>query len=279
LAAASMHGEDLSQNGLQNYISLGCLHLNPDSLSTVSVPTRSWSEITPSLVTQWSELLGPDALKLLKAGWIRIFYRFNALETRSCATIRMYLRSLDSFADRANKPLKSRLRSLLQRVDTSPQTWAGQHDHAKEPQRFDLWATGEDESLFYLFNTIRSPDPQSHLISCPYSNQAAEYLLDSSSTIESHRPIQGLKTRMYEFQTKSAALMVQREAEPQKILDPRFEPRYSPDHRVYYYNARDMEFILKPQYYESNRGGILAETMVRKTSIFCAHLTDLSGHW
>ncbi|KAF2803530.1 uncharacterized protein BDZ99DRAFT_481954 [Mytilinidion resinicola] len=269
LGVASRNEDDSLHLDFTDYIALGCLHYD-DFVVSPPVPTKPWSEIYPALGQQWKLKLKEDASVLLTAGWIRMFaYALESLAA-GCAVFRIFLRPLESYEDRQNKILKSRLRSLVQRINISQEAWSGRHDVAQ--QMFDPWATGEDESLFYLFNTIPSPHPDPGVISCPYSRQAAEDLLNPGT-------LQGLRTKLYEFQTRSASLMVQKESAPHKILDPRFEPRYSLDNRLFYYNPNDMEFVLKPQYYDSNRGGILAETMgIGKTLICLAVILSTKDH-
>ncbi|KAH9215652.1 hypothetical protein DL95DRAFT_388593, partial [Leptodontidium sp. 2 PMI_412] len=62
--------------------------------------------------------------------------------------------------------------------------------------------SGEEPSLFQLFNTIPSPNPDPKLVTDPYARDAMYQILDSD--------IEGLRTEMYKYQRRSAALMLQR---------------------------------------------------------------------
>jgi SNF2 family DNA or RNA helicase len=62
-------------------------------------------------------------------------------------------------------------------------------------------------------------------------------------------------------------------------LDPRLEVRTSPNGKSFYFGARDGSALLEPQYYEANRGGILAETMGYGKTIIClAVILTTKGH-
>ena len=99
-----------------------------------------------------------------------------------------------------------------------------------------------------------------------FSRRAVEDLLDPAMFDPNDDPqdqaILGLKSRLYPYQARSASLMIQRESTPGLRLDPRFDVRQSPTGEAFYYGARDGSFVKEPKFYEANRGGILAETMV-----------------
>ncbi|KAK5010515.1 hypothetical protein LTR28_009432, partial [Elasticomyces elasticus] len=138
---------------------------------------------------------------------------------------------------------------------------------------FDIWATGEEGSLYYLFNNIPSPEPSPESVSNEYDQAALADLLDQKNSVI------GLKTQLYPYQRRSAGLMLQRESSQQLMLDPRLERRIAPDGRAYYYGARDITFLREPRWYPSCNGGILAETMgLGKTVICLALLLATRGH-
>ncbi|KAJ9649307.1 hypothetical protein H2199_000082 [Coniosporium tulheliwenetii] len=158
-------------------------------------------------------------------------------------------------------------------INVSPQAWSDP-DCSQEQQHFDRWATADKQSLFYMFNTLPSPSPQPERIRDKYSRLAVEELLDSASWVP------GLKTALYPYQARSAALMVQRETAPELQLDPRLELRHAPDGQPFYYGARAGLFLKNPRYYEANKGGILAETMgLGKTLICLAVILATKGHF
>ncbi|OCK80457.1 hypothetical protein K432DRAFT_404679 [Lepidopterella palustris CBS 459.81] len=268
---------------LTDYIPLGCLRYEqPFRLHTSLFNQNSrWIELLlPSLTGDLAKLLGDHVIKLLRAGWIRIFLHWpEPSRTLSCAIVRIYLLPHDvgrGSTTRQSKELDKRckrsLQKLLSEIDISPEAWSGHYVSGKA-RNFDPWATAENYSLFYLFNRLPSPAPSPEKIPSRYTRLAVEELLDSVSPTANDSEIPysicSLKSKLYPYQARSAAFMIQRESAPQRQLDPRLEVRLSPDGREFYYGARDCEFIREPRYYESNRGGILAETMGLGKTIIC----------
>lgn len=262
---------------LLNYIGLGCLRLDDsfegyDSFETYY--SLAWSSewnlaevCYPPLTAEQESALGNNVVELLHARWIRMFlFRTQIPSAPNGSIFRVYLLAHDVgrlLIDRRSKTLKAALQELLKNIDVNPVTWYGRCDQGNQ-QKFDQWASAEEYSLFYLFNKLPSPDPSPENIRNRYTRQAVQELLDSVSSIASDasEPLTGLKTKLYPYQARSAALMIQREAAPQLQLDPRLEARRSPGGQKFYYEARDSCFLKMPRYYESNRGGILSETMV-----------------
>jgi hypothetical protein len=132
--------------------------------------------------------------------------------------------------------------------------------------KFDMWATSDEGSLFWMFNKIPSPAPSIEIVTEKYTREALEDLLDPASVLP------GLKTQLYPYQRRSAGLMLQREAVSSLELDPRLERRLAPDGSKYYYGARDLTFLRHPRYYESCGGGVLAETMGLGKTVICLAL-------
>ena len=66
--------------------------------------------------------------------------------------------------------------------------------------------------------------------------------------------------------------MLQRESEDILELDPRLEKRSGPDGSNYFYGPRSTSFLRSPVYYETSRGGILAETMGLGKTLMCIAL-------
>jgi hypothetical protein len=253
---------------LQRYIALGCLHFDHDLPLEAKEPDTQWTELVfPDLPEEIKVLIGNEASRLLEARWIRLFLQRTNEVTSSI--VRVYLLPEDwgrKYIDRNSKSLKTALRTLLLRIDVSPEAWAGGH-YTITRTHFDPWASAENVSLFYLFNKLPSPAPALAQIKSRFSRRAVEDVLDSMTFDPSDEmeepPLPGLKSRLYPYQARSASLMIQREASPQLQLDPRFDVRQSPNGEPFYFGAKDGSFVKEPKYYEANRGGILAETMVR----------------
>ncbi|PSN68816.1 hypothetical protein BS50DRAFT_490007 [Corynespora cassiicola Philippines] len=274
---------------VKKYIALGCLHYEDDIYGkAVSEPAfPEWMELLfEKLPEELRLVIGTEAARLLEAHWIRMFARRpETTQGKKRSVVRVYLHPEDwgrRFIDRNKKSLKLALRSLLHRVDISPEAWSGRY-HEGSIRYFDPWASAEDVSLFYLFNKLPSPDPAPEKIKNRYARAAVEDLLDAAvplpPELSEELPMEGLKTRLYPYQARSAGLMVQREAAPGLQLDPRLEIRRSPDGETFYFGARDGSFLQEPRYYETNRGGILAESMgLGKTIICLAVILSTKGH-
>ncbi|KAH6618618.1 P-loop containing nucleoside triphosphate hydrolase protein [Boeremia exigua] len=274
---------------LKHYIALGCVHLeHPVPLQVNVTPNldSAWSEVLRSqLPEEIRSIIGIQASQLLDARWIRLFLFCSPSQTlRSIA--RVYLLPEDwsrRSISRSGSTLKKALRHLLHQIDTSPNAWNADLSDA-QVQPFDLWAGGLDTSLYYLFNKLPSPAPDPAKIKNRYTRRAAYDLLGSAQASEweddGQQPLKGLRTRLYPYQARSASLMLEREAAPQLQLDPRLETRISPNGDKYLYCARDGSFLQDQRFYESNRGGILAETMgLGKTIICLALILASQGHY
>jgi SNF2 family DNA or RNA helicase len=282
-------GIDATFPDIERYIALGCLRFHqPLPVPTASTLNPSpWVELLDSdLPDEVKLILGNDVALLLDALWIRLFLHCpDVLSSSSINLVRVYLLPEDwgrRFIDRRSQKMRLKLRELLHRIDVSPQSWFG--DYAEvNIQRFDPWAKAENASLFYLFNKLQSPNPTPERIKSRYARRAVEELLDSVSSLPpdgvEDQSLSGLKTKLYPYQARSASIMIQREAAPELKLDPRLEVRQSPNGQTYMFGARDGSFLHEPQFYETNRGGILAETMgLGKTIICLAVILATQGH-
>ncbi|KAF2277658.1 uncharacterized protein EI97DRAFT_466475 [Westerdykella ornata] len=278
-------GDDGVLSDLSRYIAVGCLHFEqPYAFKTGNPHTiPEWTELFFSnLPDELKLIIGSHASSLLQARWIRLFLHQSTAKPLPNTLIRFYLLPEDwgrRSIDRQSRSLKTALRELLSQVDTSPEAWAGNHS-TTNIQLFDPWASAENVSLFYLFNRLPSPAPSPDLVKNRYSRNAVLGLLEAASSgYIDDEPIPGLKTKLYPYQARSAALMVQREAAPQLQLDPRLEVRQSPAGETYFFGARDGSFLREPRYYDSPRGGVLAETMgLGKTIISLAVILATKGH-
>jgi SNF2 family DNA or RNA helicase len=288
-ASAPPDAKEYTLAGLNHYIALGCLHLDLPIFAphkSTTVIESIWNEIPHShLPAELKPILGNEASQLLEAQWIRLFV-LGSVNLTSRSIARVYLLPEDwsrRSISRSSGTLKKALRSLLGKIDITPDSWAG--DLADSPvQLFDPWAGRLDTSLYYLFNNLPSPAPNLDKIKDRYTRRAAYDLLGSAQASDweedGEQPLKGLRTRLYPYQARSASLMLEREAAPQLQLDPRLETRAAPNGRKFLYCARDGSFLHEPRYYESNRGGILAETMgLGKTIICLAVILASQGHY
>ena len=120
-------------------------------------------------------------------------------------------------------------------------------------------------AMLDMFNKLPSPSPSIAAVRDKYKREAIEDLLDDSI-------LSGMKTPLYPYQRRTAACMLETEAVARFELDPRLERRIGPDGKQFYYNAWDFQFLKYPRYYETCRGGILAESMGLGKTIICLSL-------
>ena len=162
------------------------------------------------------------------------------------------------------------LRYVLEYVDMSTTAWSGDWDMSSSfcPCSGDL----KQESLFYLFNTLPSPRPSVSNVIDRFARRAMEDILEYS--------IAGLKTPLYPYQKRSAAMMVQKETTPRELRDPRQVCLQGPTGQHFYYDNHVGRLILEPAMFQEPKGGILAETMgYGKTLICLSVILATRGHY
>lgn len=242
---------------LTDYIALGCLVVNRFSSGLLSPPLHPQSHTIRDDLALLDFPLRNTVSTLKAAKWIRVYSRSIPDDDR--CILRVFVLPQDVarsfFRTTGNvRLLQAAFELLLLQIDTSTTLWNGRLEPG-DHEPFDRAATPERSSLFYIFNTLPSPAPTPTTIANRYSRSAAKDLLGQGNGLP------GLKTRLYPYQARSAALMLQRESTPDLVLDPRLELRQGPDGRTFYYCPRDGSFLKHPRLYESVRGGILSETM------------------
>jgi hypothetical protein len=241
---------------LHDYIAIGTLVFDDAHGNTLM--ERDWVEVY--VVTQHQSSNNDKALlqktaaaieRLVKARWVRLIAKHENKTT----FYRIYLLPDNvgrGSVSRHRKGLRSDVELLLSNINTSIDTW---NARTISDSSFQSWATAEDGSLFYIFNTLPSPNPNPDSIKDRYTRLALHELLDTDILIP------GLKSNLYPYQARSAAAMIQQESTTEARLDPRYETREGPDGAEYYFIPRELAFSKSKPMYESNRGGILAETM------------------
>ena len=256
---------------INNYLGIGCLIFRELLAEEEHLTTPCWQEVVQlPLLSAFDGSIYAQVQSLATAGWIKVLWS-PSVSDRRFQIYRVYVLPFDAghrFIDRRSKALSQALEGLLATLDVSSQAWDGHYDpqHSEELDKFDPWATREDGSLFWMFNKIPSPRPCPALVKERYSREALEDLLCRDSALP------GLKTPLYSYQRRSAGLMLQRESTSYLDLDPRLEPRTTPDGSTYYYSARDSMILRNPRYYEACKGGILAESMGAGKTLICLAL-------
>lgn len=264
---------------LDNYLPLGSLILSSDPSSNLD---DEFEESYPEAVyagaldqDQDARELHRSVWALLCLGWLRTFARKHP-QAPGQIQVRVYVLPADvggRYVERTDKHW-DHLKRLMKYIDTSSGGWHGtqllkdggirsSREHPRE----------KHNSLFYIFNTLPSPTPSS-AVSCPFSSHAISCLLGGSD----HIP--GLRTDLYAYQRRSAAMMIRREVQPMRTLDPRFEEVECPTGGKYFYDRTSGLVFRFPRFYEDAKGGILAETMgLGKTLICLAAILATKGHW
>ncbi len=115
-----------------------------------------------------------------------------------------------------------------------------------------------------MFNTIPSPCPQPDLIKDRELRKALDGLLANM--------VPGLKTKLYGYQTRSAAVMLEREAAPRQVLDPRLLHAHDQHGCSWYYDDVAGTVLREPRHYDAVSGGILAEEMGTGKTLICLAL-------
>lgn len=210
-------------------------------------------------------------LALWKKQWIQLSF-YPAPGPELVGRVRVYLLPHDTARGRINlsevEKLSKIIPKLLALLDYSSGSWNGQSNvtHQKQPTSFgaDLLPTDSDSSLLDMFNNLPSPNPDPNVVVNPDTRDAMQSLLESK--------VSGLNSTLYPYQRNSAALMVQRETEPRRIIDPRLKPSLDQTGRPWYFDSVTGLVLREPNYYDAPRGGILAEEMGTGKTLICLAL-------
>lgn len=225
---------------------------------------------------RFSDDLYPNIL--IKAGLGKKWIRLDGLSigTRSGMTsLRIYL--LPEDVDRSTrgnvKDFRRMVKYLLNFVDCSSAAWQGKMDPHDPINVYNEPVLVQQESLFYIFNTLQSPQPDmsSYKGGIPGLQAMADVLEDN---------VTGLKTQLYPYQKRSVAAMVKKEADPAKIRDPRKHKMLDIYGQSFFLDFNDGALYRSQPLYHEPRGGVLAETMgYGKTLICLALIMATRGHY
>ncbi|KAL7960952.1 P-loop containing nucleoside triphosphate hydrolase protein [Trichoderma compactum] len=237
-------------------------------------PRDDWNfseHVNPSLQESLfdSSKLSPLS-KLFHARWCKLDFRVTARDGNP-GIIRVFLLPDDierGSISRSNPDLRKARLLILQSLDYSPSAWRAfkAPDQSGGPIFDDPKSIDNDKSvsLLELFNNIPSPCPDFTVSVDKYTGYAIWHLIDSK--------VQGLKTELYSHQRRSAAVMLQKEAQPGQILDPRLLHLRDPDGSHWYMDPVTGEVLSEPRYYDGVSGGILAEQMGTGKTLICLAL-------
>ena len=180
---------------------------------------------------------------LFNNGFIRMEFKVNDNNT---GQVRIYLLDNHLVHRDAQKRLKDIVKAtkqLMREVDVSNLTWAGKwpmdmpvlhiHPNLNPP------GSNDDETVLGIFNNLPSPNPDPKVVSDGYARSAMKDLLGHKYLVYEQadgfkaadkkapkevwlpREVFGLITELYPYQRRSAALMLQKEVSPGRIVDPR----------------------------------------------------------
>lgn len=283
---------DHASDALVKYIPVGCLVLSQKDGRLTSPSQEPWS--LPHL-QEWhhfgklaghGDLLLPQETqkallslarlsplaRLVHRGWIHLSYR-SGLKDPTRAVIRVFILPDDvdnRSVPRSDAALHKARRQLMSQLDCSSSVWDGRICLETLPSSPTPPTADDGPSLLELFNTIPSPDPSAQNIRDP------DYAAAIESVIESD--VCGLNTTLYPYQRRSVAVMLQREAETRRVIDPRLVKHLDHSGRQWYYDPVVGTVLREPKYYDSPRGGILAEEMGSGKTLMCLALCLATQH-
>ncbi|PYH45255.1 DEAD/DEAH box helicase [Aspergillus saccharolyticus JOP 1030-1] len=312
--ASERHGEEAEEGGLNisfdSYIAVGVLRKRNLVYGGVEELAATTTE-GAAVAGEADGYPASQVANLESHQWIRTISFTYQEEHSSWCGVRVYVLPDDvgrKFLPRSNMALRRALKVVMERIDRSVETWMGQFNvdwntwgpsaRKGSLQHGKMEEGGEDdeESLWYIFNTLQDPAPRADAVrNNLYARRAMEQLLavpasalalagteheEAGGPGQEYSGVLGLKTPLYPYQRRSAAMMVQREAQPAQMLDPRLEVRRSPTGEEYYYDKEEGRIVREKRMYSEACGGILAETMgCGKTLISLAVILATRGHF
>ncbi|KAM0341323.1 hypothetical protein ACHAPU_010066 [Fusarium lateritium] len=242
------------------------------SLSNDSSPDSHHRFLPQDLETSLLQIRRLDPyLRLCRDSWAKV--QFSVKDNDSGhGTLRVYLLPDDVLrgaVDRSHPGLRKARKIILNELNYSRGAWNGNASAIwlDRPLPYDSSAHGDsqaDMSLLQLFNSIPSPDPEAESIVDSYSRSVVQNLLNGQ--------IPGLKSELYPYQRRSAAMMLQKEIQPQHVLDPRLLHLRDQEGGEWYLDPVSGTILKDPRYYDGVSGGILAEEMGSGKTIICLAL-------
>lgn len=273
-------------SGRELYIPIGCLWVdNIDNLFSTSTEVGVWFTFChPEESQPVGPYLDSDVVKqlrqhrtikpyigLMNERWIKCSICLSP--TRIACLVRVSF--LPDDVERISVPretavLRKARAKLLSSLDYSETTWMG--DFNSTPRASPNSKIGQTEretdkestSLLRIFNEIPPPTPSPDKVSNLDNQDIMRGLLGCR--------IYGIKSTLYPYQGRSAALMVQKEVNPGRVKDPRLRQAYDHNHNTYFYDPYAGTILLESREYDGICGGILAEEMGAGKSLICIAL-------
>ncbi|KAG8531085.1 uncharacterized protein KY384_004442 [Bacidia gigantensis] len=253
----------------ENYIPVGTLVIK-------GVFYDEWTLIDPRETDRVFDKKEPVA-QLIKNEWVRAVCRRNYVDEER-SSVRIFALTDDvgrRRVDRTDRPLQKRMEQTLKCLDISTKAWEATKPLDAPCRSLDFQSRSDEEtcSLFYLFNTIPSPDATSLVVSCPASQDAIDSLFEPNG-------LKPLITQLYPYQKRTAATMIRREVQPRTTPDPRYAQIIGPMENTILYDYQTGKILKKLNVYEDVKGGVVAESMgFGKTLISLSVILATKGHW
>ncbi|EEH40661.2 hypothetical protein PAAG_02637 [Paracoccidioides lutzii Pb01] len=247
---------------LSHFIPVGVLkRYEPANNHKLSAADHGWTSAYPY----------GEVCRLEQNNWIQTSVCTNA-KFPAWSAVRVYVLPDDigrKHIQRSSGALRRCFKLVMSKLDSSSEAWNGRFN----PYTQQNVGSAEEESLFYIFNTLESPNPEVEKVSDPHARAAIEEVLwtqgDYPGESDEDMGVVGLKTRLYAYQRRSAAYMIQRESEPAKSLDPRLQAMRGPTGQPFYYDKEEGNIFREKRLYAEACGGILAETMGSGKTLIC----------
>ncbi|KAI2347148.1 hypothetical protein LOY92_004789 [Ophidiomyces ophidiicola] len=239
--AAERATKELLLSNLENFIAVGVLE-----------PFTGSQDFSKSMKSPDYPLTEVDLLE--QAAWIRTIPLENNGDPERSA-VRVYVLPEDigrAVVPRSSVPLHRALKVVMSKLNVSSGAWDGHVTPFSKPL---LQPSEEDESLFYIFNTLESPAPNPNSVCDPWARTVMEDVLAGSTNSDENFSLVGLKTLLYPYQRRSAALMIQKEYAPGEFLDPRLREFRGPTGHIYYYDKEEGIVTRHPRLYSGVREG------------------------
>lgn len=257
----------------REYIPLGCIRLQDiDANKSKNSQKRCRRTYITGNDGQVKEYPCPELESLCLGGHVSTNYIYNVRDESSSA-IQISVLPEDvarTYGMLLLPDLRKSLRLVMSYIDRSQAVWDGDYDPYSKTDDV-LLSSSDNESLFYIFNTLDSPPTAAKFDTDEFSKNAVSQILNNK--------VPGLKTPLYPYQRRSAALMIRREVAKRRFPDPRLQTYCGVFGQSFYYDKETGILLRTPYFYDQPQGGILAETMgYGKTLICLAAILATRGH-
>jgi hypothetical protein len=199
-----------------------------------------------------------ELASLEKHGWIKLCWHEYESQP-GWSFVQVYVLPHDvarNLISRESNALRKSLKVVMSSIDTSPAACNGEFEPMFSEKET---VAAEDESLWYIFNTLDNPDPVIENVQDADGRLAMEELMSSSRihdpNVREEYGVLGLKTPLHPYQCRSAATMIQREVDPKQMLDPRLQTYTTPHGEKYYYDKEDAVLLREKRLYSEACGG------------------------